>query len=76
MQDRRRHCEGAMAPTLLSLDAGKLSHSYADEPIFRVWIHLAALVKEGHMYFVILCLLTVLGASCIFPFVLHSTPVA
>lgn len=76
MQDRRRHCEGAMAPTPLSLDAGNLSHSYADEPLFRVWINLAALVKAGHMYFVILCLLTVLGAPCIFPFVLHSRPVA
>ena len=65
-------CEGAMAPNHLSLVAQKLSPSYVDEPIFRAWINLAALVKEGHMHFVILCLLTVLGASCVFPFMFHS----
>ena len=67
-----RLSEGAMAPNPLSLVLQKLSPSYADGPIFGAWINLAALVKEGHMHFVILCLLTVLGASCVFPFMFHS----
>ena len=67
-----RLSERVMAPNPLSLVLQKLSPSYADGPIFGAWINLAALVKEGHVHFVILCLLTVLGASCVFPFTFHS----
>lgn len=75
-QARRSNGERAITHNPLSLDAQSLSHSHANESIFRIWINLALSVKEGQMHFVILCLLSVLEDSYIVPFTFNSIPVA
>lgn len=73
-QGRKRNGEGAIAPNILSSGAQSLSHSDADKPDFSVWINLAPSLKERQVHFVILCLLTVLEESYIFPFNFNFTP--